>query len=428
MAILTVYDEQFPCSVAMKGDDYIRLLDEEGNVVFFADGITDFSPYILDGSWEYPYKRSATIVSCTAVLVDGVLTLTPRAPTKIESFTTLVFQAPCDCNMFSSLSICDKTYDIVDAMGNSIIGGGSTWCKNAYVSLLIDCVNQKAYVLNESSRDYAKRVSGAYNLLDNSDFTNPVNQRGVTHSGGSGVYSIDRWLTSSSSHSIDVVDGGIVVTGAVRQYVLNVKEGNVYTVAVKDVSGNLYVYSEPYYESGRIGDPEYVTLTKSVSTGYATFQLMEHSSAWEWAALYEGEYTADTLPPYVPKGYTAELAECQRYFERLNDSTERRKIGDYITVTINSKTCKTILNYRPKRVFPTITLPSASKLRLLGVSSDDATALKSVSKISTNYVGISNAALYIEASGVVSSSKVCVVTLQCTDDGGDWYVDISADL
>ena len=33
-----------------------------------------------------------------------------------------------------------------------------------------------------------------------------------------------------------------------------------------------------------------------------------------WAALYEGEYTADTLPPYVPKGYAEELAECQRYY------------------------------------------------------------------------------------------------------------------
>ena len=34
----------------------------------------------------------------------------------------------------------------------------------------------------------------------------------------------------------------------------------------------------------------------------------------EWAALYEGEYTVETLPPYVSKGYGAELAECQRYF------------------------------------------------------------------------------------------------------------------
>ena len=266
------------------------------------------------------------------------------------------------------------------------------------------------------------------NLLDNSDFRNPVNQRGATSYAGNGVYSIDRWLTTSSSHSVDVVDGGIVVTGAVRQYVLNIKEGDIYTIAAKDVNGNLYVYSEPYYESGRIGDPEYVMLTRSTTTGHATFQLIEHSSAWEWAALYEGEYTAETLPPYVSKGYGAELAECQRYFERLNQSTENRKIGDYITVAVNCKTCKTILNYQPKRVIPTITLPSASKLRLLGVTNDDAQALKSVSTISTNYVGINNTALYITASAVISSSKVCVVSLQCTDDGGDWYIDISADL
>ena len=29
-----------------------------------------------------------------------------------------------------------------------------------------------------------------------------------------------------------------------------------------------------------------------------------------WAALYEGTYTADNLPPYVPKEYAAELAAC----------------------------------------------------------------------------------------------------------------------
>ena len=34
----------------------------------------------------------------------------------------------------------------------------------------------------------------------------------------------------------------------------------------------------------------------------------------KWAALYEGTYTADNLPPYVSKNYSAELMECQRYF------------------------------------------------------------------------------------------------------------------
>lgn len=33
----------------------------------------------------------------------------------------------------------------------------------------------------------------------------------------------------------------------------------------------------------------------------------------EWIAVYEGTYTAETLPVYQPKGYAAELLECQRY-------------------------------------------------------------------------------------------------------------------
>ena len=41
-----------------------------------------------------------------------------------------------------------------------------------------------------------------------------------------------------------------------------------------------------------------------------------------WAALYEGEYTAETLPPYVPKGYAAELAECLRYYRRIKGNAQ----------------------------------------------------------------------------------------------------------
>lgn len=41
-----------------------------------------------------------------------------------------------------------------------------------------------------------------------------------------------------------------------------------------------------------------------------------------WAVLYEGEYTAETLPPYVPKGYAAELAECLRYYRRIKGNAQ----------------------------------------------------------------------------------------------------------
>ena len=54
----------------------------------------------------------------------------------------------------------------------------------------------------------------------------------------------------------------------------------------------------------------------SVSNGYCRFLIRESAAYIRWAALYEGAYTADTLPAYVYKGYAAELAECQRYFQK----------------------------------------------------------------------------------------------------------------
>lgn len=41
------------------------------------------------------------------------------------------------------------------------------------------------------------------------------------------------------------------------------------------------------------------------------------AGSYKWAALYEGEYTADTLPEYRSKGYSIELLECQRYYQYL---------------------------------------------------------------------------------------------------------------
>ena len=51
------------------------------------------------------------------------------------------------------------------------------------------------------------------------------------------------------------------------------------------------------------------------------------SAVFKWAALYEGSYTADTLPDYVPKGYAAELAECQRYYQQYN-TNEMSAVGN----------------------------------------------------------------------------------------------------
>lgn len=79
--------------------------------------------------------------------------------------------------------------------------------------------------------------------------------------------------------------------------------------------------------------------------------------AFDWAALYEGEYTADNLPPYVPKGYTVELMECMRYYEQI-PYTYR---GTFSSAHPNGVVWGSFAGFKVvKRVIPTVINVSAS--------------------------------------------------------------------
>ena len=146
------------------------------------------------------------------------------------------------------------------------------------------------------------------NLLDNSDFTNPVNQRGATSYTGIG-YTIDRWRSWDNEFSLAVGAGGITVNGGNLVQYLEKKLSGIHTLVAMTSSGTLYIITGDIggggYYYNNIGFGTEPDRTSWVSLGGGTYV---------WAALYEGSYTADTLPPYVPKGYAAELAECQRYY------------------------------------------------------------------------------------------------------------------
>lgn len=55
MPTLVFMEQSYPCSVAIRGSDYIHLLDENGIMTAAFDKITDFSDYTLqDGSYTSP--------------------------------------------------------------------------------------------------------------------------------------------------------------------------------------------------------------------------------------------------------------------------------------------------------------------------------------------------------------------------------------
>ena len=163
------------------------------------------------------------------------------------------------------------------------------------------------------------------NLLDNSYFVDPINQRGQTSYTGI-CYSIDRWYGTPSSTTVN--SGYVSIVKGTSDYALWVQycpqiiAGKQYTLAIKKTNGEIAVL--PFTAATDMGEVKttFTTETEEITARYSSGKSMYYvgisnvgdtTISIEWAALYEGEYTADNLPPYVPKGYAAELAECMFY-------------------------------------------------------------------------------------------------------------------
>ena len=174
--------------------------------------------------------------------------------------------------------------------------------------------------------DTQVKQAAPVNLLDNSDFRDPVNQRGSSVYNGNG-YTIDRWYiwSTDGSGQLSVEPDGIALNTYTAQEISLSQwfpkghfRDKSYTFAYQDVYGTVFVQNDP------------------IDTSHEGFDCIQIPlKSWNkiiWAALYEGEYTLDTLPAYRPKGYGAELAECKRYFRILRgDPTLSGYIGSTAT-------------------------------------------------------------------------------------------------
>ena len=188
---------------------------------------------------------------------------------------------------------------------------------------------------NEINDNYNKIDNGvktalqgraAYNLLDNSDFRNPVNQRGITSTTTNGDYIADRWIVNISNNAatVSIGSGGITLKPTSSNYVGIYQKfehyaemsGKVYTLGVC-ING---MWESTTFTMANEGSGKPLPSGLRVYSTGNTYQVMIRNISGatpvtiQRVALYEGSYTADTLPAYQPKGYAAELAECQRYY------------------------------------------------------------------------------------------------------------------
>lgn len=164
------------------------------------------------------------------------------------------------------------------------------------------------------------------NLLDNSNFTNAVNQRGFnwydTNPASPPQGCIDRWYLTDGDVYLN--DEGLGVGLGSDHFTMfqRVKSGSALlgkpvTIAIQFAGFEPTVIScASFAEDTLLSNSE--SVAGSVSLEYLDGEVKFTiycvlGKLVEWAALYEGEYTAETLPEYQPKSYSAELMECRRY-------------------------------------------------------------------------------------------------------------------
>lgn len=172
------------------------------------------------------------------------------------------------------------------------------------------------------------------NLLDNTNFFNPINQRNQTsysNTDAAPKYSIDRWqvlggtfdvqartYTSNSTlgpygnqfrQYIPLGDISIGDTITVSSVVNNTKY--VFTTTVPQYGDT--VTNAPFLLETTWGGFKIITREEQHAVLLTMIVNVSQSITVDWIKMEFGNFAT----PYVPKGYGAELAECLRYFQRV---------------------------------------------------------------------------------------------------------------
>ena len=201
-------------------------------------------------------------------------------------------------------------------------------------NLNLTALNVGALPINDPAVD-ARKLGGKapeyylspVNLLDNSWFGGRyvdgvkeglVCQAGLNGLHGTTKYPMDRWISGNAD--VAFADGYITPGSPIAQRVdvNRIDASKTYTAAICLDDGTIKCASgTPSSDFGSYGLGVYA----SAISGRTWVIGVNAGLNVRWAALYEGAYTTETLPPYVPKQYAVELAECQRYYRRFEHTS-----------------------------------------------------------------------------------------------------------
>ena len=172
------------------------------------------------------------------------------------------------------------------------------------------------------------------NILDNPDFSDPINQRGAS-SYTSNVYGIDRWVGGATNANITIATKWLTFanTGSynllIQRFVQGTLTGRMLTLAACDTSGNWYVGSGIFPAPGNalalFTASNGFVLSFDARNGTDDVRLGLSDTATgpvqiASAALFDGSYTGLTLPTWESPNKTVEALKCQYYAQVLSSN------------------------------------------------------------------------------------------------------------
>ena len=132
MAIVKYKDQTFECVTALKGDNYVHLMDANGCMIAAFDNVTDFSAFTVEyGAWQVPVPAD----SCYIAVIgdDGLIRKGSHRCSDIGALLDILELVP----------ISEKSYDALNLTGNHRL--------TANGKLTISLVGTAAMFANEDS-------------------------------------------------------------------------------------------------------------------------------------------------------------------------------------------------------------------------------------------------------------------------------------
>ena len=190
------------------------------------------------------------------------------------------------------------------------------------------------------------------NILHNWDFTNPVNQRGVSDTISTGTYFYDRWIRNSGTVTTNADYLTIGASAEIEQRIEgNMLAGETVTVTVK--VGTSYISGSSVFPTS--AGTASITLTGwgTATLGYATgymYVRLSPTAASNVVRVKLEMGTVSTLAYDVPMDFSKELLVCQHFAKKIERASK-------VNLATTSLAVLQFL-FPTMRIAPTITLPS----------------------------------------------------------------------